>query len=139
MAMQLLLVAALAFATVVAVFALQNAQMVPIRFFGWERETSVAVISLVAAALGAACALLAGLVRQLGAGLKNRQLRLEVGRLQRELEEERSAKEALVNELEQAKAALAAVQAAMASPAPEGGREEAEEAPGGRAVAPDQA
>nr|MBO2483901.1 hypothetical protein [Bacillota bacterium] len=139
MAMQLLLVAALAFATVVAVFALQNAQMVPIRFFGWERETSVAVISLVAAALGAACALLAGLVRQLGAGLKNRQLRLEVGRLQRELEEERSAKEALVNELEQAKAALAAVQAAMASPAPEGGREEAEEAPGGRAFAPDQA
>lgn len=139
MAMQLLLVAALAFATVVAVFALQNAQMVPIRFFGWERETSVAVISLVAAALGAACALLAGLVRQLGAGLKNRQLRLEVGRLQRELEEERSAKEALVNELEQAKAALAAVQAAMASPAPEGGREEAEEAPGGRAFPPDQA
>jgi len=101
--MQLLLVAALAFASVVAVFALQNSQMVPIRFFGWERETSVAIIALGSAAIGALCAFLAGLVRQLGAGLRNRQLRLEVGRLQRELEEERHAKDALVAELERAK------------------------------------
>lgn len=105
--MQLLLVAALAFASVVAVFALQNAQTVIIRFFGWEREASVALISLGAAGLGALCAVLTGFVRQLGAGLRQRQLRLELERLQAELEEERQAKSALAAELERARAALA--------------------------------
>lgn len=106
--MQLLLVAALIFASVVAVFALQNAQAVPIRFFGWERETSVAVIALGAAAVGALSTVLAGLFRQVGMGLRTRHLRAEVDRLQRELEEERSAKSALIAELEEArKASLA--------------------------------
>lgn len=103
--LQLLLVAALVFASVVAVFALQNAQTVPIRFFGWERETSVAVIALGAAAVGALFAVLAGLVRQLGAGLRTRHLKAELGRLQRELDEERKAKDALVAKLEEAREA----------------------------------
>lgn len=102
--LQLLLVAALIFASVVAVFALQNAQTVPIRFFGWERETSVAVIALGAAAVGALSAVLAGLVRQLSAGLRNRHLKAELGRVQRELDDERQAKEALLTELERVKA-----------------------------------
>lgn len=98
--MQLLLIAALAFAGAVAVFALQNAHVVSIRFFGWEREASVAIISLGSAALGALCAILTGLVRQLGVGLKNRQLRAELAKLQRELEEERKERRELAAELE---------------------------------------
>lgn len=113
MAMQLFLVAALIFASVVAVFALQNAQTVPIRFFAWERETSVAVIALGAAVVGALAAVLTGLVRQVAIGLRHRQLRAELGRVQKELEEERRAQQALLAELSRLQAAS---QAAGASP-----------------------
>lgn len=121
--MQLLLVAALIFASVVAVFALQNAQTVPIRFFGWQRETSVAVIALGAAMVGALTAILAGVFRQVSMGLRARHLRAELDRIQRELEEERTAKSALVAQLEQAK------EAALAKEQQKGTGEEGEEAP----------
>lgn len=91
--MQILLVLALVFASFVAVFALQNAQTVPIRFFAWERETSIAVIVLAAAAVGALSAVLAGLVRQLRSGLRYRQLKSELARTRKELDDVRAAKQ----------------------------------------------
>lgn len=84
--MQILLVLALVFASFVALFALQNAQTVPIRFFTWERETSIAVIALAAAAVGALSATLAGMMRQLAMGLRQRQLKGELARAQKALE-----------------------------------------------------
>lgn len=117
--MQLLLVAALIFASIVAVFALQNAQTVPIRFFAWERETSVAVIALGAAIVGALAAVLAGLIRQVALGLRHRQLKAELGRVQGELDEERETKQALLSELARVQAAL---QEAEAAPLPAGER-----------------
>lgn len=87
--MQLLIVLALVFASFVALFALQNAQTVPIRIFAWERETSVAVIVLATAAVGALSAVLAGFVRQVRSGIRFRQLRSELAKTQRLLEEER--------------------------------------------------
>lgn len=117
--MQLLLVAALIFASIVAVFALQNAQTVPIRFFAWERETSVAVIALGAAIVGALAAVLAGLIRQVALGLRHRQLKAELGRVQSELDEERETKQALLSELARVQAAL---QEAEAAPLPAGER-----------------
>lgn len=118
--MQFLLVAALIFASVVAVFALQNAQAVPIRFFAWERETSVAVISLGAAVVGALAAVLAGLVRQVALGLRHRQLKAELGRVQKELEEERMTKEALLAELARLKDGQEGGASSATNPALEG-------------------
>jgi len=88
-AVQTLIVLALVFASFVAIFALQNAQTVPIRIFAWERETSVAVIVLAAAAFGALTAVLAGLVRQVRAGIRIRQLRGELAKVNKLLAEER--------------------------------------------------
>lgn len=82
--LQYLLVAALVFASFVAVFALQNAQTVPMRFFAWERETSVAVIALAAAAVGALSATLAGSFRQVAAGFRLRQVKAELERVRDE-------------------------------------------------------
>lgn len=113
--MQLLLVLALVFASFVALFALQNAQTVPIRFFAWERETSIAVIALSAAALGALSAALAGLVRQLAAGLRNRQLKGELARAKRDLDAAAAEIEKVREELGRAQQALQQVKAATAN------------------------
>ena len=121
--MQLLLVAALIFASVVAVFALQNAQTVPIRFFGWQRETSVAVIAVGGGDGGRAHGHPCRGVPASQLGLRARHLRAELDRIQRELEEERTAKGALVAQLEQAK------EAALAKEQQKGTGEEGEEAP----------
>lgn len=96
----MLIVLALVFASFVAIFALQNAQTVPIRIFAWERETSVAVIVLATAAVGALSAVLAGLVRQLKAGIRFRHLRGELAKVNRLLEEERERANALQSRLD---------------------------------------
>jgi len=123
----MLIVLALVFASFVAIFALQNAQTVPIRIFAWERETSVAVIVLATAAVGALSAVLAGFVRQIKAGIRFRQLRGELANVSRLLEEERGRASELQRRLdalaqadEPAPAASPAVSPATgASPAPE--------------------
>ena len=96
----MLIVLALVFASFVAIFALQNAQTVAIRIFAWERETSVAVIVLATAAVGALSAVLAGLVRQIRAGIRFRHLRTELARVNRLLEEERERSAALQSRLD---------------------------------------
>lgn len=110
--MQLLLVVALVFASFVALFALQNAQAVEIRFFHWAAETSVAVIALASAAFGAVSAVLAGLGRRLAAGLRLRHLKGELARAEKrlgELEREREELERRLRLAEEARAAAAEV------------------------------
>lgn len=123
--MQLLLVLALVFASFVALFALQNAQTVPIRFFSWAAETSVAVIALAAASLGAVSAVLAGLLRRFAIGFKLRQARGELARAERRLLELEKEREELERRL------IAAQEGAR--PAPEGN----EEAPGPEGKSPE--
>lgn len=92
--MQLLLVIALLFALAVAVFAVQNAETISFRLFGWQSETSLVFVVLAAAAAGAVAAGLVGLVKQIKSSLRIRQLQhrlqkaeQEVERLQAELHE----------------------------------------------------
>lgn len=49
----------------VTVFALQNAQLVTVKFLAWQVEASVAVLTLAAAAAGALAAGLVGLATRL--------------------------------------------------------------------------
>jgi len=58
---QLALILSLALAIIVAVFAIQNAAPVTLRFGLWSVETSLVVVILVAVAAGAAVASLLGL------------------------------------------------------------------------------
>jgi uncharacterized integral membrane protein len=58
---QLALILSLALAILVAVFAIQNAGPVALRFGFWSVETSLVVVILVAVAAGAAVASLLGL------------------------------------------------------------------------------
>jgi uncharacterized integral membrane protein len=58
---QAALIVSLVLATLVALFAVQNAGPVTLRFGFWSMETSLVVVILVAAAAGAAMASLLGL------------------------------------------------------------------------------
>lgn len=82
---QLLLVVALLFALAVAVFAVQNAEPISFRLFGWQSETSLVFVVLGAAAAGAVTAGLIGLVRQIKSSLRIRQLQARVQKLEQEL------------------------------------------------------
>lgn len=107
--MQLLLVVALVFASFVALFALQNAQTVSIRFFSWAAETSVAVVALASAALGAVGAVLAGFLRRVAIGIQLRQVKAELARAERrasELEKEKSELEKARSEWEKERSEL---------------------------------
>ena len=114
----MLIVLALIFASFVAIFALQNAQTVPIRVFAWERETSIAVIALSAAALGALSAVLAGLVRQLALGLRNRHLKGELARTKKELDAATAEVVKVREELRRAQEALQQVKEVTNNRAP---------------------
>lgn len=116
--MQILIVLALVFASFVAIFALQNAQTVPIRIFTWERETSVAVIVLATAAIGALSAVLAGVVRQFKAGIRLRQVRGELAKVSRLLEEERERATDLQSRLDAFEAPIGEKEAPTAAPPP---------------------
>ena len=59
--LQTALILAFVLASLVAMFAIQNAGAVTLRFAFWSAETSLVVVILVAAAAGAAMASLAGL------------------------------------------------------------------------------
>lgn len=84
--MQFLLVVALLFALAVAVFAVQNADPISFQLFGWQSETSLVFVVLGAAAAGAVAAGLVGLVRQIKASLRIRQLQARLHKAEHELE-----------------------------------------------------
>ena len=62
---QLYLVIALLFAVAVAVFAVQNATPVQVNFLRWHFESSLVVVILISAALGALLTVLLGVPRVL--------------------------------------------------------------------------
>jgi uncharacterized integral membrane protein len=93
-----MLVLALAFAVLVAVFAMQNATTVLVSFLAWEISTSLAVVILAAAALGALIAGSLGLVKQVEMRLRMRGLQGRIAKLQGELEALQKEKEALAGE-----------------------------------------
>lgn len=84
--MQLLLVVALLFALGVAVFAVQNAEPISFRLFGWQSETSLVFVVLGAAAAGAVAAGLVGLVRQIKSSLRIRQLQHRLQKAEQQVE-----------------------------------------------------
>lgn len=84
--MQLLLVLALLFALAVAVFAVQNAEPISFRFFGWQSETSLVFVVLGAAVAGAMATGLVGLVRQVQSSLRIHQLQNRLQKAEKQIE-----------------------------------------------------
>ena len=83
------LVISLVFALVISMFAIQNAYLVSLTFFGWEVTASFALVVISATIAGALVVGLLALFRQVGSGLR--------------LRDERSRSQRTVQELEQAK------------------------------------
>ncbi len=80
--MQLVYFLVTLFALAIAVFALQNADPVKVRFLRWHFEASVAVVTLGSAALGALIAGGLGLVGSLRRGRVTRQLQARIRELE---------------------------------------------------------
>ncbi len=98
----LYLILGLVFALVVAIFAVQNAQVVPISFFNWTFGAPLSLVILGMAAAGAVLAGLAGLIKQVGLGFRLRNIRAEQARTEGErkrLEEQVKALQAEVTGL----------------------------------------
>ncbi|MFQ5882913.1 MAG: lipopolysaccharide assembly LapA domain-containing protein [Candidatus Methylomirabilales bacterium] len=77
---QLYLILALLLATLVAIFAIQNADRVTVRFLVWTFQTSLVIVILISAGVGALLAALVSLPQSLK---MRRQLRQSEGRLAR--------------------------------------------------------
>lgn len=82
---QLVLVLALVFSLLVAVFAVQNADPVTVHLLTWRFDTSLVIVILAAAALGAALLALLGVFAQLRLGFLLKSTRGRVGQMQKEL------------------------------------------------------
>lgn len=79
--MQLYLMVALLLALLVAIFAIQNADQVTIRFLLWTFQTSTVMIILISAGVGALLAALLGLPQNLKVRRRLRQSEEELERL----------------------------------------------------------
>ncbi|BAS28465.1 lipopolysaccharide assembly protein LapA domain-containing protein [Limnochorda pilosa] len=82
-----LLVLALIFALLVAVFALQNAAVIVVHLFAWQVEVSLVLVVLASATVGAVSVGLAAMVQRVRVGIRLRQLEARL----RELEQARQA------------------------------------------------
>lgn len=80
----------LVFALIVAVFAVQNDVAVSVRFLAWGFETSLVIVILGSAVLGALMVGLPGLFRQLALRLKLREVQSRLRRSQDELAHSRA-------------------------------------------------
>lgn len=120
--MQFLMILALFFSLVIAVFAVQNAVIVPINFVTWHFETSLVFVILVATALGALVVGLVGLFTRVKQGLQMKGLQSRSTKLSSELEDlskDNETLQAKVQGLEERLAEaqkLLAVQVAAKSP-----------------------
>lgn len=72
--MQFYLIISLFFALLVAVFAIQNTEVVVIRFITWQFSISLVLVLLGSAIVGALALYFLGLFKQVGAWMKIRQL-----------------------------------------------------------------
>lgn len=72
--MQFYLISALAFSLLVAIFAIQNTEMVVIKFLTWSFSISLVLVVLGAAVAGALVLYFLGLFKQVGSWIKIRQL-----------------------------------------------------------------
>lgn len=77
-------IVSLIFAIIVAIFAIQNAGSVEVRFFFSEFTISQAVVILGSAIIGAIIVVLLGLIKQIKQNLKIKQLNKEVDLLKTE-------------------------------------------------------
>ena len=84
--MQKNLIAVLAFAIVVAIFSIQNAGPVSLVFFTWQFETSLVVVVLGSAGLGALVMWIISSFKQLKLKKEKRKLNKEKKKLQEENE-----------------------------------------------------
>jgi len=97
-------VVALAFAVLVAMFAIQNSALVSVSFFQWQlKNVSLAVVILGSAAAGALAVGLFTFVREIGLRLSLRSCTAKLDATVRELEETREGSLELGNELERLK------------------------------------
>lgn len=70
---------------IIAVFAVQNAQVVPVQFFAWGFEASLVVVILASALGGAVILGIVAFVRQIGQSIKIWEMRSRIERLEAEL------------------------------------------------------
>ncbi len=82
---QLYLLFALLLTTLVAIFALQNADQVTIRFLVWTFQTSVVIVILMSAGMGALLAALVSLPQTLKAKRRLRESEKRLDRLNKQL------------------------------------------------------
>ncbi|NPV70623.1 MAG: LapA family protein [Firmicutes bacterium] len=85
------LIVGFAFALIVALFAVQNSMVVSVRFFTWGFETSLVLVVIASAALGAMSAGVLGLPGSIRLRLKVRELDGKIRRLESELKAAREA------------------------------------------------
>ncbi|MEW6724599.1 MAG: LapA family protein [Bacillota bacterium] len=99
----MLLILALVFILLVAVFAVQNSLAVAVRFFSWQAEISLVLVILGSVVLGAFIVGLISAFKQLKSGLKTWDLKARNKKLEADLrgeQEKREKLEARVKELE---------------------------------------
>lgn len=99
-------------AFLVALFAIQNAQAVPVRFFVWAADLPLALVLLGVAAAGALVGGMAGVMLQVGLGIR-------LGGVRRERERLAGENRRLQEQLASLQAELAGVRAAKAGPGAE--------------------
>jgi len=97
----LYLIAGLIFALLVAIFAVQNAQPVPVRFLVWGLEVPLALVIVGMAAAGGLLVGLTVLVRQVGLGFRLWNARAEHRRLEGERRQLEERLQTLKTELEE--------------------------------------
>jgi len=93
------LVLALIVALLAAVFAVQNAIVVPLRFVGWEFEASLPLVILGSAAAGAAVVGVLSALRGIRASVRLWDAQARLRRLESELKESRARTKQLEEEL----------------------------------------
>jgi lipopolysaccharide assembly protein A len=109
---QILLIVALLFAILVAIFASQNTMSVPVHFLAWRIEAvSVSVLILVSAACGAMLAVLFGLGRLIKSGVAGRRRQKEISHLQVRLQDLQTALEQRETDLRERDAEIRALRA----------------------------
>jgi putative membrane protein len=84
------LILALAFAIVAVIFALQNPMMVPVSLFGYQFEGSLALVILVAVAVGILIGVLVMAPGRIKSGLSNARSRKKISSLEASLDEHKA-------------------------------------------------